>query len=460
MTERPLRIAIVGSGPAGMYAAGHLLAGPGGTFLNGEIIDLHNERVEVDVLDRLPTPWGLVRGGVAPDHPEKKLVSRVFDAIAARPGFRFFGNVELGRDVTPEQLASWYDAVIYAMGAGGDAHLDLPGGHLAGCHSAREFVAWYNGHPDHADVRYDFSSQRAVIVGNGNVALDIARILLLPEDELRRTDMADHAIDALRDSKIQEVLILGRRGAAQAAFNNPELEELTRLPDVDLVVEGLVVGDVDPKDHDLVRKLSTLGRFQGKPTTGAPKRVVLRFLASPVELLGADQVESIVVGRNEIVVGSDGSQRARSTDDQSTLPTGLVLRAVGYRGTAVDGLPFAEHKGVLPHEGGRIHGATAAYVTGWLKRGPNGIIGTNKKCARDTVRTLLADHASGLLEYAGTLDDMAVLAELRQAQPRLVTQGQWKVIDRHELRRGVDEGRPRVKVTNHAELVDLSLGAK
>lgn len=456
MGDRPLRIAIVGAGPAGLYAAGHLLAGHGGTYLAGEIVDLHDLRIEVDVLDRLPTPWGLVRAGVAPDHPEKKLISNVFDAIADRPGFRFFGNVELGKDLSHAELETWYDAVIYATGAAGDAHLDLPGSDLPGCHPAREFVAWYNGHPDHADQRYDFSTERAVIVGNGNVALDIARILCLPQRELQRTDMADHAIEALAASTIREIVILGRRGAQHAAFNNPELDELTRLPGTELVVEG-DLGEVgDPHDHDLMRKLATLRRFTSRTSETAGKRVVLQFLSSPVELQGHRRVESIVIARNEIVVGDNGIPQARATNEHTTLATGLVLPAVGYRGTPIAGLPSDEAKGTLANAGGRVEGHPAIYVTGWLKRGPSGIIGTNKKCARDTVRALLRDHAAGILGREGTLGSGEVLAELLQRQPHLVSQHQWKLIDRHERRQGADQGRPRAKVTSRTQLLELA----
>lgn len=457
MTERrPLRVAIVGSGPAGLYAAGHLLSGPHGTYLDGRIVDLHGYPVEVDVFDRLPTPWGLVRGGVAPDHPEKKLISRVFDAIAARRGYRFFGNVEVGRDVSSQQLADWYDAVIYAVGAAGDVRMDIPGEMLAGSHSAREFVAWYNGHPDAADLQFDLSTDRAVVVGNGNVALDIARILTLPHDERRRTDISDLALEALRNSTIREVVVLGRRGLMNAAFNNPELEEIGLIKDVDIVIEGDDLGAPTGCNQANDRMLATLAGYARRPQRPDAKRIVLRFLASPVALHGHDRVESVVIARNELDADASGVARARATDDLHTLTTGLVLRAVGYRGVRVAGLPFDEQAGVVPNTCGRVDGVSGAYVTGWIKRGPRGIIGTNKKCARDTVRALLHDYGAGRLPTEGTLSGAEAAARLTELQPQVVSGEQWKTIDRHERSIGAIAGRPRVKVTNRSELLRIA----
>ncbi|QVI30709.1 FAD-dependent oxidoreductase [Mycolicibacterium neoaurum] len=413
---RPLRVAIVGAGPAGLYAAGHLLSGPHGTYVNGEIIALHDEHVEVDVLERLPTPWGLVRGGVAPDHPEKKMVSTVFDAIANRSGFRFFGNVDLGRDVGHRDLMAWYDAVIYAVGADDDTRMGIAGEELPGCHAAREFVAWYNGHPDYASSWYDFSGERAIVVGNGNVALDIARILTLSEAELRRTDIADHAIEALRKSRIREVVVLGRRGVRQAAFNNPELEELGTLDGVDIVVEGDDPAARPDRADSNNRLLDTLRLYAESPRTDATKRIVLRFLTSPIQLRGDSRVESIAIARNELVPDGNGILRARTTDDTDELVTGLVLRAVGYRSSPIEGLPFDERRGVIENTGGRVTDIPGAYVAGWIKRGPSGIIGTNKKCARDTVRALLEDYDAGRLPTAGTLTSAQVAVALSNRQ--------------------------------------------
>jgi ferredoxin--NADP+ reductase len=451
-----MRVAIVGAGPAGLYAAGHLLEHPAGTYVDGRMVRLTDASIEVDVLDRLPTPWGLVRGGVAPDHPEKKLVSHVFEAIAERPGFRFFGNVEVGRDVRHDELAQWYDAVIYAVGAANDAHMGIPGEELPGCWSAREFVGWYNGQPDFRDLEFDLSCERAVVVGNGNVALDVARILLLGADELARTDIAEHALEALRASAVREVVILGRRGHLQSAFNNPEFEELGELADVDIVVDlqglpGKHEVVVDDADWTTARKAQTLRRYAQRAVSRDRKRVVLRFLSSPIELLGSDRVESVLVVRNHLECDSDGRLRARATDEESLIEAGLVLRSVGYFGSPIAGLPFDERRGVIPNENGRVLGpggtVAGVFVTGWIKRGPQGIIGTNKKCARDTVRSLLADAAAGRVPTGAALDADSVARALATRKADLVDYAGWQLIDRFERRMGRIAARPRVKVT-------------
>ena len=456
---RPLRVAVVGAGPAGIYAAGHLLAGPAGTYVDGRLVDLTDGPVEVDVLERLPTPWGLVRGGVAPDHPDKKLVAELFETIARRPGFRFFGNVEVGRDVQPAELTRWYDAVIYAVGAAGDRALAIPGEALAGCLSAREFVAWYNGHPDYSDLRVDLSCERAVIIGNGNVALDVARILTLDCEALARTDIADHALRALRGSAIREVVILGRRGHLQAAFNTPELEELMRLPGVDLVVDEVPTADdmLDPPGWSVQRKLDVLRDCASSPPARRRKRIVLRFLTSPTALTGTDRVESVLVVRNRLEHGADRRVRVRPTDERSAIPTGLVLRAIGYFGQSVPGLPFDEERGVIPNNGGRVlagdQPTPGTYVTGWIKRGPSGIIGTNKKCSRDTVRALLADAVAERLPTGNTLDATAAATALSGRQPALVDDAGWRAIDRLERTAGRLTDRPRVKLSTMQELL-------
>jgi ferredoxin--NADP+ reductase len=466
--RRPLRVAIVGAGPAGLYAAGHLLEHPSGTYLDGRMLRLTGAQIEVDVIDRLPTPWGLVRGGVAPDHPEKKLVSRVFEAIAERPGFRFFANVEVGRDLRHDELAEWYDAVVYAVGAAGDPRMGIPGEELAGCWAAREFVAWYNGHPDFSALEFDLSCERAVVVGNGNVALDVARILLLGADELERTDIAVHALDALRASAIREVVVLGRRGHLQSAFSNPEVEELGELAHIDVVVDRQDLPDQDEvvlgyADWTILRKARTLRSYAERPPSGNSKRVVLRFLTSPIELLGSQRVDSVRVVRNRLERDSDGRLRARATAEESVIEAGLVLRSVGYFGTPIAGLPFDEIRGVIPNQDGRVVGPggteAGVFVTGWIKRGPQGIIGTNKKCARDTVRALLADAAADRLPTGGTLDAESVARALRARRPNLVNYAGWRLIDRRERRIGRLTGRPRVKVTTIDDALEIAGGA-
>lgn len=460
--SRPLRVAIVGAGPAGMYAAGHLLEGAGGTFLDGRLQHLVNRPVEVDVFERLPVPWGLVRHGVAPDHPDKKRVRQVYEDIAARPGFRYFGNVELGTHVSVAELGEWYDAVIYAVGASGDAALGIPGEDLPGSLSAREFVAWYNGHPDYRDLAVDLSSERAVIVGNGNVAMDVARMLSLSPDVLAKTDIADHALEALRGSRIREVVVLGRRAAFQGAFNNPELEELGALPGVDLGVEGGDVGFEEARfqgvmDESARRKIATLKRFSERPVRGLDRRIVLKFLASPFEIQGEGRVQSLRIVQNRLARDDSGHWLAKATDQLETLACGLVLRAIGFKGVAVPGLPFDAGRGVVPSADGRVlregQVLPGHYVTGWIRRGPRGIIGTNKKCARDTVRALLADADAGRLPLSGTLAAAAVERRLRERQPESMDLAGWRRLDALETQAGRLQGRPRVKRTRVAEML-------
>ncbi|MGQ4615638.1 FAD-dependent oxidoreductase [Nocardia sp. R7R-8] len=452
----PLRVAVVGAGPAGMYAAGHLLEGPAGTYLDGGLRRSSHHPIEVDMFDRLPTPGGLVRYGVAPDHPQKKLIQTVFDATAARPGFRYFGNVEVGNHIAAEELSQWYDAVIYAIGAAGDISMGIAGEELSGSLAARVFVAWYNGHPDYRDVEVDLSHERVVVVGNGNVALDVARILTMPIGELERTDIAPYALEVLRAGRVREVVLLGRRGRVHGAFTNAELEELGELPGVDIVVEGDSPsgGDRDPFDRDAStrRKMSTLRRYEQRPVTGQRRAIVLRFLTSPVQILGTDKVTGLLVSRNHLERDDSGSPCARPSGVSEILSTGLVIKAIGYSGTPLRGVPFDELRGVIPNVDGRVvdheRPVPGTYVTGWIKRGPRGIIGTNKKCARDTVRALLADAAAGVLPRDGTLAAAAVKSIVAKRRPQMIDQRGWLRIDDHERRAGRALGRPRHKITD------------
>ncbi len=346
--ENPLRVAIVGSGPAGFYAAGQLLSGS-------------ESVVRVDVFDRLMTPWGLVRFGVAPDHPKIKSVTRVFEKTARLPGFSFHGNVEVGVDVSHAELAAAYHAVLYAVGTPGDRRLGIEGEELAGSESATEFVAWYNGHPDYADMDFDLSCKRAVVIGNGNVALDVARMLALSVDELQVTDIADHSIELLRESNIEEIVVLGRRGPAQAAFTNPELRELADLELADVIVDPADM-DLDPEsaarlesaDGTIQRNVETLRTYSTLTPNGKPRRVVLRFLTSPVAIEGTDRVQALVVERNELITGDDGTLKARPTGVTERIETGLVLRAVGYVGKPLPGVPFDDRRATVLNESGRV----------------------------------------------------------------------------------------------------------
>ena len=439
-----LRVAVVGAGPAGVYAARHLLGVDGGTYVAGRTAPLTDRAVEVDMFERLPTPHGLVRAGVAPDHPEKKLMGQLFDAIAQRPEFRFFGNVEVGRDITVEELSAWYDAVVYAVGAASDSALGIPGEDLPGSVSARQIVGWYNGHPDHVDLDVDLSGERAVIIGNGNVALDVARVLSLRPDELRHTDIAPHALAALEESRIREVVVMGRRSHLHAAFANAELEELSRLDDVDIVVDAdeLALAEHRPDNGPVHRKHDLLVQYAASNHPNPRRRIALRFLRTPTEILGTDKVQGLRWTRT--------NAEPAATD---VISTSLVIRSVGYRGDPLSGLPFDATHGVVEHVDGRVAGRPGTYVAGWIKRGPTGVIGTNKKCARDTVRALLEDADAGLLSAGRSLDRPVVAARLRQRQRDVVELNGWNAIDLGERRAGRAEGRPRHKLTRMPELV-------
>jgi ferredoxin/flavodoxin---NADP+ reductase len=429
-----LRIAVVGSGPAGFYAAGALLGA--------------DPPAEVDMIERLPTPWGLVRLGVAPDHPNIKAVSRAFEKIAAQPGFRFFGNVELGRDVTQDQLARLYDAVVYAVGAQTDRRLGIPGEDLPGSWAATEFVAWYNGHPDFQALSFDLGVERAVVVGAGNVALDVARMLALSPAELAPTDTTDPAIDAINASRLREIVLLARRGPAQAAFTTPELKEMGELADADVVVDPADLEGAVATDTNSERNLAVLHDYAGRPRSGKRRAVVFRFCVSPVEIRGAGRVEEIEVVHNELVADESGGVRAVPTDRHETIPCGLVFRSVGYRGVAVPGVPFDEDRGVIPNDCGRVE--PGLYCAGWIKRGPTGVIGTNKKDATETVERLLDDARAGQLARAS---DERLETQLEARGVDAVVYAGWEAIDLEERTRGEPHGRPRVKLSSWDELL-------
>ena len=456
--EHPLRVAIVGSGPAGFYAAGHLLKAKSHPDLCAQ----------VDMFDRLPTPWGLVRAGVAPDHPNIKAVSRVYEKTAEHPEFRFYGNVELGRDLTHEDLTSRYHAVIYAVGAQTDRRMDIPGEDLPGSWAATEFVAWYNGHPDYRDLVFDLSAERAIVVGNGNVATDVARMLALTRDELAQTDVADHALEVLADSNVREIVVLGRRGPAQTAFTNPELLELGEMTDADVFVDP---GDVelDPLSKAFIeseaahttkkKNVEILTGYAAREPLGKRRRIVLRFLVSPVEILGTDRVEGIRIVHNELVEGDDGSLRARPTDVTEEIDCGLVFRSIGYRGTRIDGVPFDERSCTIPHERGRIEGRSGEYAVGWIKRGPTGIIGTNKRDAQETVDAILEDLDAERLPAPADPDRDSMEALLAERQPDAVSYAGWQAVDRVEREAGEPHGRPRVKLCSFEELLEAARDA-
>lgn len=457
MTDRPLRVAVVGSGPAGFYAAAALLASD-------------DPRVEVDMIERLPTPWGLVRLGVAPDHPELKAASRVFEKTAAMQGFRFLGNVEVGGDMPPEDLSRLYDAVVYTVGAQTDRRLGIPGEDLPGSWAATEFVAWYNGHPDYQHLEFDLRVERAVVIGNGNVAVDVARMLARTREELAPTDATDEAIETIATSGLREIVMLGRRGPAQAAFTPPELKELGELGGADVVVDPADL-ELDPASEAALeadrararRNVDILREFAASRPAGKPKRLVLRFCVSPVAILGGGKVEAIEVVRNELVADASGAVRAVPTDEREVIPCGVVFRSVGYRGVELPGVPFDPERATIRNADGRVLDELGAqvpgvYCAGWIKRGPTGVIGTNKKDATETVAALLSDARSGaLLRRAGAAAE-AVDDLLAERGVQVVMYPGWELIDRLECARGAPLGRPRVKLARWEELLEAARG--
>ncbi len=453
--DNPLKVAIIGSGPSGFYAAEHLLKQK----------DL---AVQVDMFERLPTPFGLVRGGVAPDHQKIKSVTKVYERIAQKPNFRFFGHVEFGKDITRADVESLYHAVIYAVGAQTDRKLNIPGEDLPGSHPATEFVAWYNAHPDYRDLQFDLTQENVAVIGVGNVAMDVARILARTVDELRETDIADYALDALAQSRVTNIYILGRRGPAQAKFTNAEIKEFGEMADADVIVAPEEV-ELDPlsqaylasdqADKNAIRNVEILREYAQRQPDGKRRKVIFRFLVSPVEIIGDERVEAIKLVHNELYQDDRGNLRPRATDRYETIPVGLVFRSVGYRGVPLPDVPFREDWGTIPNDKGRV--LTAAdgevlrghYVTGWIKRGPSGIIGTNKPDSVETVEQLLADRAAdALLQPSNTAAD-AVIELLKSRGVRYVTFDDWKRLDELELKRGEAVGRPRLKFSSVEEML-------
>jgi ferredoxin--NADP+ reductase len=449
--SRPLRVAVVGSGPAAFYGVEHL-------FKQSELV------VEADMFDRLPTPFGLVRYGVAPDHLKIKTVTRAYDALAAHPRFRFFGNVDFGTHLTLADLQHHYHQVLFATGAQSDRRMGIPGEDLEGSHPATEFVAWYNGHPDYRDHPFDLSVERAAVVGVGNVAIDVARILVRTPEELAKTDIADYALDALRHSRITEVFLLGRRGPAQAAFTNPEVKEVGEMADADVIVRPDEV-QLDPlsraqveaaQDRTLLKKVEILQGYALRKPEGRARRLHVRFLVSPVELIGdaRGRVTRMRLVRNTLVASEAGALNATATGEHEDLDVGLVFRSVGYRGVALPDVPFHERWGVILNEKGRVldpgtrRVVTGLYASGWIKRGPSGVIGTNKPDSVETVSAMLEDLAQGAHFTPPEPDPAAAAALVQARQPLFVTYADWRKLDALEIANGQASGRPRLKFTS------------
>jgi ferredoxin--NADP+ reductase len=453
---QPLRVAIVGSGPAGFYAAEKLLK-------QKEIV------VQVDMFDRLPTPFGLVRFGVAPDHEKIKNVTRVYTKTAEHANFRFFGNVDVGIHVTLDDLRRHYHQICYTTGAQTDRQMNIPGEDLERSHPATEFVAWYNGHPDYRDYEFDLSVERAAVVGVGNVAVDVARILCRTPEELATTDIADYAAEALAQSNIKEVCILGRRGPVQAKFTNPEVKELGEMAGADIAVlanevelDALSRKELEEgADKTTAKKIEIMQSFVDRPALAKPKKLTLRFLVSPVELCGDDSgcVTSVKLVKNELYASDDGSLRPKPTDEYEELPVDIIFRSVGYLGVPLADLPFHDRWGVVPNQKGRVidpetdEPVPGIYVAGWIKRGPSGVIGTNKPCAAETVDCMLEDLEAGAILSPEAPDQASAEESVRRGQPDFFSWAAWKHIQELEDAKGKEQGRPRVKFTTVEEML-------
>jgi ferredoxin--NADP+ reductase len=454
--SNPLRVAVIGSGPTAFYATDHLFKQVG-------------LAVEVDMFDRVPTPFGLVRGGVAPDHQKIKTVTKAYTQTAAKPRFRFYGNVEFGRHLKLADLKEHYHAILYASGAQTDRRMGIPGEDLQGSHPATEFVAWYNGHPDYRHLQFDLTPERAAVVGIGNVAIDVARILCRTVDELRTTDIADYALEALSKSHVKEVYLLGRRGPAQAAFTPPEIKEVGEMADADVVVlpeEAQLdllsqAAVASASDRSVLRNVEILQGYAVRKPTGKSRRLTVRFLVSPVELIGdaAGRVVKMRLVKNRLVASETGSLSAKATDQLEELPVGLVFRSVGYRGVPLPDVPFHEKWGVILNEKGRVidpeskQPFVGQYTAGWIKRGPSGVIGTNKPDAVETVNCMLEDLAQDKLLQPSQPESRCVEDLVRARQPLFFTFADWLKLDEMEVARGQAQGRPRVKFTSVEEML-------
>jgi ferredoxin/flavodoxin---NADP+ reductase len=450
---RPLRIAIIGAGPAGFYAAETLLK-------QRDLV------LTIDMFNRFPTPFGLVRDGVAPDHQSIKAVVRVFDKILADPRVRFFGNVTYGVDIHHQDLKQFYDQIIYAVGAQADRRMGIPGEDLPNTFPALSFVGWYNGHPDYCDLPIDLSCERAIVVGNGNVAMDVTRMLVLSPETLQKTDIADHALEKLRESKIREVVVLGRRGVAQAAFTTPEIKEFGKLEGVDVVVDPHNI-ELDPvslveieADRTAKANLECLHAYATRTEHSAPRRIAMRFLASPAEIVGMNgRMTAVRIERNELVVDSNGGLRSKGTGTFELIEAGLVLRSIGYRSVPIEGVPFDYATSTINNIAGQVvHPNTGEvipgeYVVGWAKRGPTGLIGNNKPDSAATVEAMLADLPTLVGIHDDHRDQSQIVTLLSERGIDYVTYQDWKILDQYEVASGSRQGRPRDKVTTVPEMM-------
>jgi len=451
------KIAIIGSGPAGFYSA-------------GELFRQESWSIKVDMFDKLPTPYGLVRGGVAPDHQKIKSVTKIFERIAENENFRFFGNVEFGKDINQKDLLKLYDGVIYSVGSSTDRALGIPGEKLKGSHSATEFVAWYNGHPDFCDKKFNLSGKNTFVIGNGNVALDVARILAKSADELARTDIADYALKALSESQIENIWLVGRRGPIQAAFSPTELREFLELKEAEVCLNSrdLELDKYSKKilefdaSKDVKKNIEILKQISLSKPSKKKKRVHFLFLFSPVEISGHTKVEKISLVKNNLKKQNDGSLRAYSTKEIIEREANLIFRSIGYHGEPLLGLPFDDKSGIIPNDFGQVIDSknpkvvsNREYVSGWIKRGPSGVIGTNKQDAVETVHRMLEIFISEKMEPQKNSLMSDIVSLLKSRAVKFVSFPDWKIIDNHETEAGKIDGRPRVKVTSVEKMLEI-----
>jgi ferredoxin--NADP+ reductase len=448
--QRPLRVAIIGAGPSGFYAADALFRA--------------KIPVIVDAFDRLPTPYGLLRGGVAPDHQQMKTVGKYYEKVALSPGFSFFGNVKIGKDITVEELKEHYDALIFSCGAETDRPLGIPGESLPGSSTATAFVGWYNGHPDYQDLEFDLNSSSVAIIGQGNVAIDVARILAKTPKELSVSDITANALEKLATSKIKEIHLIGRRGPVQSAFTELEIKELGELEDCDLIItpSDLELNPAsqeeldDPANNKARKNMGILREYAPRKPEGKSKKIILHYFKSPVQINGDAKVESITLETNRLE-GPAGAQKAMGTGTQETLNCQLIFRSVGYKGVEIPGVPFEAKRGVFPNQDGRITQDGSAveglYCVGWIKRGPSGVLGSNKPDSAATVASLLADLPS--LKGCPTPSTESIHTLLKNRNISVVTFEDWKKIDAEEIRRGAKVGKPREKFTRIEEILQF-----
>lgn len=448
-----LSVAVFGSGPAGFYTIEAL-------FKQTQV------PVRVDLFDRLPMPFGLVRFGVAPDHQNIKAVIKVYEKLATDPRFRFFGNVELGKDLSLNEVLTYYDQVVIATGCAADKKMGILGEDADGCYSATDFVAWYNGHPDYCQHQFRLEHRRAAVVGVGNVAMDVTRILLKDRDELAKTDIADYALTALKQSAIREVVLLGRRGPAQAAFSNKEICEIAELPDVAVEIDAALLDgiQIEGLDKDTRKNIEFFWQCAKTPKLNAPKRVKLRFLTSPAEILvNNGAVVGLKIEKNQL---SDNGPNAKAsgTGQFELLEVGTVFRSIGYRGTPIAGVPFDDKSGLIPNQAGRVLDSATGqplpgvYTAGWIKRGPSGLVGSNKPDAAATVANMLADATQKRAGAPLNDDPQAIIKLLTDKNIRSVSYADWRKLDALEQSNGKAVGKVRQKFVTLADAL-VALGA-